>query len=243
MSEWFETWFDSEFYHILYKNRDQREAEHFLDKLILAIPIGREARVLDLACGTGRHANYLSALGFNVTGTDLSPLNIKIASSKSGGLPTASFLVHDMRNPMNSEVFDVVLNLFTSFGYFSVPEDNLRSLRAIHSNLAAGGKLVIDFFNAEKLCASLPSEEVKTVDNIEFRISKVVVNGVVRKSINFNAKGCSHNYKEEVQVLGLPDFERMLDQTGFKISRTFGDYELQPFTPESDRLIFVATKV
>jgi len=242
MSEWFEAWFDSEYYHILYKNRDQQEAEQFLNSLISSIPIGKKDRVLDLACGTGRHANYLSSLGFNVTGTDLSPRSIKMAVASSKSKSSAFFKVHDMRDPLTDELFDIVLNLFTSFGYFKAHEDNLRSLRAIHSNLAADGKLVIDFFNAGKLCATLPTSEVKTVDKLEFKINKEVKDSVVIKTISFNADGRLHNYREEVQVLNLSDFVSLMKETGFKIICTFGNYNLESFSPDSDRLIIVAKK-
>lgn len=243
MSEWFETWFDSEFYHILYKNRDQHEAEQFLNNLIAAIPIDKNQRILDLACGTGRHANYLSGLGYKVLGTDLSSHNIKLAQSHSSNHNKARFKVHDMRNPLEGEVFDIVLNLFTSFGYFNRPEDNLRSLRAMRGNLNDGGTLVIDFFNAVKLCASLPAEEVKLVDDVLFKINKELVGGVVKKSIDILSNGKEHHHKEEVQVLNLLDFTDLMRQAGFKILRTFGNYNLDAFGSDSDRLILVATKI
>ena len=72
---WFENWFNSKYYHILYKNRDHKEAVFFLDNIIKNININ-DGQILDVACGKGRHAKYLNHLGFNVTGIDLSLIHI-----------------------------------------------------------------------------------------------------------------------------------------------------------------------
>ena len=113
-TEWFESWFDSPYYHVLYKNRDFSEAELFIDKLIQLIEPTKASRVLDLACGKGRHSIYLNKKGFDVTGIDLSEKSI--ACAKTAENETLHFYMHDMRKLFRTNYFDVVLNLFTSFG-------------------------------------------------------------------------------------------------------------------------------
>src|SRR3989344_5362829 len=122
-TEWFECWFDSPYYHVLYKNRDFTEAELFIDNLVQLIKPSKSNRILDLACGKGRHAIYLNKKGFDVTGIDLSEKSIECA--KISGNETLHFYTHDMRKLFRSNYFDIVLNLFTSFGYFEQErEDN-----------------------------------------------------------------------------------------------------------------------
>lgn len=79
-AEWFENWFDSPYYHLLYSHRDENEAELFIRNLINKTGINKEEKVWDNACGRGRHAKILKELGLQVIATDLSDNNIKFAS-------------------------------------------------------------------------------------------------------------------------------------------------------------------
>ncbi|MBC7524978.1 MAG: methyltransferase domain-containing protein, partial [Flavobacterium sp.] len=112
---WYASWFDSPYYHILYKDRNYREAQIFMDNLTRYLNLPEKAKVLDLACGKGRHSIYLNQLGFEVTGVDLSENSI--LEAKKNENESLHFNVHDMRNPFHQK-FDAIFNLFTSFGYF-----------------------------------------------------------------------------------------------------------------------------
>ena len=239
MKEWFESWFDTEFYHILYENRDNTEAEHFIRNLVNKLPVRDDVEVLDLACGRGRHSIFLDSLGFRTTGVDLSPKNITVAKQHES--EKLKFFVHDMREPMPGYQFDVVLNLFTSYGYFD-EAGNLRVLDSIYSYLKPGGKLVIDYLN-EKL---IPRDEelnfTKSACDIDFHIHKKVVDNQVFKTIRFETKGEEKVYEEQVTLLSLKDFQNLFDQTHFEIEAIYGDYDLNPFHDDSERLIVVARK-
>ena len=114
-SDWYASWFDTPYYHILYKDRDNEEADNFMERLTSFLQVKQNDTILDLACGKGRHAVSLSQKGFNVTGVDLSPSSIAFA--KQFESEHLKFRVHDMCTPY-PERFDAVFNLFTSFGYF-----------------------------------------------------------------------------------------------------------------------------
>jgi SAM-dependent methyltransferase len=122
MSEWFGTWFDSEYYHLLYKDRDYTEAEAFVAKLAAYLEPPKDALIHDLACGKGRHSIYLNKLGYHVEGSDYSANSIKHAKQHEND--TLKFYVHDMRLPMPRK-YDYILNLFTSFGYFNTEAEHL----------------------------------------------------------------------------------------------------------------------
>ena len=140
---WYASWFDTPYYHILYKDRDYAEAQLFIDNLNQYLNLADDAKVLDLACGRGRHSIYLNKLGHHVIGADLSQNSINYAKKYEND--TLEFVVHDMREPFN-EKFDAILNLFTSFGYFPDEKDNLTTLKAIQASLTDYGLAVLDFY-------------------------------------------------------------------------------------------------
>ncbi len=234
---WFASWFDTPYYHILYKDRNYREAQIFMDNLTHYLNLPDNAKVLDLACGKGRHSIYLNQLGFTVLGVDLSENSIKVANKNAND--TLHFEVHDMREPLE-EKFDAVFNLFTSFGYFDKDEDNLKTLIAIKENLTEYGFAVIDFMNVPFVLDNLVAEETKTVDAIDFHLKRYLSDGYIIKEINFEDQGQKFHYTEKVRALTLEDFEQMMEEAGIYLLDTFGDYKLKKYhKKDSERLIMI----
>ncbi len=241
MEDWFSTWFNTKYYHILYKNRDFSEAETFISNLVNSLSIKKSAKILDLACGKGRHSIYLNQLGFSVDGCDLS--SESIAYAKGFENDNLHFFVHDMRETLPQNAYDYVFNLFTSIGYFENLDDNVKMLQSIDSYTNKDGVLVIDFMNAHKVVNHLVKDEVKEIDGITFNISREVIDGFIIKTIKFVDEGQSFEFREKVQAIMLSDFESYLSQTNFKIFKTCGNYNLDTFDGEnSDRLIIFAKK-
>lgn len=234
---WFASWFDTPYYHILYKDRDYAEAQVFMDNITQYLNLPDDAKILDLACGKGRHSVYLNELGYDVTGADLSENSIAEASKHSND--KLHFEVHDMRILFDQK-FDAIFNLFTSFGYFENDADNLTTLKAIQESLSEYGFAVIDFMNVQQVIENLVPEEVKTVDNIDFHIKRYVKDGHIFKEIDFEDKGEKFHFTEKVQALTLQNFEEMMEEAGIYLLDTFGDYKLKKFYKnESERLIMV----
>lgn len=241
MKNWFEAWFDTKYYHILYKNRDESEAEFFIQKLTEKLNIQSSKLILDLACGKGRHAMFLNTLGFNVVGVDLSKASI--TSAKQSENNRLKFFTHDMRTPIEGYQFNYVFNLFTSIGYFDDKTDNIHMLQSIYSYMAEDGTLVIDFLNEHKVKETLEPYAVKTIDGIDFHIKKKIVDGVIEKCISFNDNGEDFAFQERVQALTLDNFKYYLKLANFEIVELAGDYHLNKFDKEnSDRLIIFAKK-
>lgn len=236
-SSWFASWFDTKYYHILYKDRDYKEAQVFMDNLTHYLNLPEEAKILDLACGKGRHSIYLNSLGYEVTGADLSENSIKEASKHEN--EKLHFKVHDMRDVCDSK-YDAIFNLFTSFGYFENDEDNLTTLKAIKHSLTEYGFACIDFMNADYVIENLVPEEVKTVENIDFNIKRYVKDNQIFKEISFEDEGKHFHFTERVQALRLSDFERMMEEAEIYLLDIFGNYKLQPFYKnQSERLILI----
>lgn len=234
---WFVSWFDSPYYHILYKERNYREAQIFMDNLTHYLNLPEKATVLDLACGKGRHSIYLNQLGYDVLGVDLSENSI-IEAQKNAN-EHLHFRVHDMREPFE-EKFDAIFNLFTSFGYFESDGDNLKTLVAIKESLSDYGFAVIDFMNSTNVIANLVPEETKTVDGIDFHIKRYCIDSFIYKEIDFEHNGEKFHFTEKVQALTLANFQDLMNEAGIYLLDTFGDYKLKKFhKTESERLIMI----
>ncbi|MCD2259382.1 class I SAM-dependent methyltransferase [Psychroserpens luteolus] len=234
---WYASWFDTPFYHILYKDRDHNEAQVFMDNLTEYLNIPEQGDILDLACGKGRHSVYLNSLGYNVTGVDLSENSIEFAKQFEND--TLHFEVHDMCKPYRKQ-FDAVFNLFTSFGYFENEEDNLRTIEAIKANLNEFGFGVIDFMNSDYVIDNLVTENVKTVEGIDFHQKRSLKDGYIVKNISFSTEGEDFQFQERVKAFTLNDFEALFEKAGVYLLDVFGDYKLRKFHDKtSERLVMV----
>lgn len=240
--EWFEDWFDSPYYHILYQHHDDTEARKFIDKLLQVLSLPPGARVLDLACGKGRHARYLAKQGFEVTGLDISASNIAYARQFEND--RLSFYRQDMRRSFRYNYYDAIVNMFTSFGYFHSEKDHLNTLHNIRLGLNARGIFVLDFLNARWVRENLVRHEIKFLDGIEFRLTKTVRNRHVFKRVEFEAEGRKRVFRERVRLFDLSDFQAMFGAAGLRIRQVFGGYGLEPFAADrSKRLIIIADKI
>ena len=235
--KWYASWFDTPFYHILYKDRDHHEAQLFMDNLTGYLNLPEQADILDLACGRGRHSVYLNNLGYQVTGIDLSEKSI--AYAKQFETDSLKFEVHDMCEPYPKK-FDAVFNLFTSFGYFDQEEDNLKTIKAIKQDLNDYGFGVIDFMNVPFVANHLITEDKKTVNGINFHLKRYVKDGHIFKDIEFEFENKDYHFQERVKALTLKDFEALFEEAGCYLLDVFGDYKLRKFyEATSERLIMI----
>jgi SAM-dependent methyltransferase len=239
-AEWYESWFDSPYYHILYKHRDHSEAEHFLDTLIDHLLPAPGSSILDVACGKGRHSIYLNKKGFHVTGFDLSEKSIEHNLQFEND--HLHFYLHDMREVFRVNYYDIVLNLFSSFGYFEKEHDNIRALKANATALKKNGIFVFDYFNASKIYSCGNTTNDKTIDGIHFHIEKFITGNIIRKTIRFRDDR-EYFFEEKLVLADKATFEKYFLLCGLQITECFGNYSLDPFDADkSDRLILIAKK-
>ena len=240
--DWFAHWFNSPYYHLLYRHRNDTEAQLFIDNLLVALKPPLHTHVLDLACGKGRHARYLAQkIDWDVTGIDLSPQSIAFA--KQFETDKLHFAVHDMRQVFKANAFDYVFNFFTSFGYFDTDAENYQTIAALHKSMKQNAYLIIDFFNAHKVINNLVPAEQQIIEGVQFDISRKVINQHIVKTIKVtdSKNNFQQTFTERVQAITLEDFTNYLTQNGFAIHQIWGNYALRPFNlTTSDRLIIVA---
>lgn len=240
-TDWFSGWFNSPYYHILYKHRDYREAEFFIKKIADFLNFQPRHKILDLACGRGRHSVYLNKMGLNVVGLDLSPENIAYAKQYEN--EKLHFHVHDMREVFEECCYDFVLNLFTSFGYFPSDEEDLKVIHSATVNLKSEGRFIIDFLNPKQVIAQMVPYEQKEIDGILFHIHKSLEDGFIVKTIRFEDQGQAYTFQERVKAIPYNQFRSYFEQSKLDLIHTFGSYHLESFNAEtSERMIFVLEK-
>lgn len=246
---WYEEWFDSDAYELVYEQRDLTEARRLADLIELTAEPESGARVLDVGCGRGRHSRILAARGYTVTGVDLSENAIRTARRRAvaeGVDDRVTFEQGDMRCLDFDAVFDGAVNLFTTFGYFDDDGDHQRVIDGIARALVPGGWFVQDFLNAPYVRAHLVAEDEKMVDGVRVRQERWLDGDYVKKRITFHRNGDEDgdlpSFTESVHLLTVADFRRMYEAAGLTLEITFGDYDGSPHTPESPRLILYARR-
>jgi len=235
--EWFKDWFDTKYYHILYQDRNDDEAQLFMQHLVSFLELKKNSKIFDLPCGRGRHSVFLNTLGYDVMGADLSENSIEYAKQFQN--ESLHFKVQDMRLPFELK-FDAIFNLFTSFGYFEDEKTNIKVLQNLKNGLKNDGVLVIDFMNVNYVKQSMVEFEIITKKEVDFIINRSIDGSFIIKDIRFSADGKTHHYTEKIKFLPLDVLKSYFKKVGLELKYTFGSYDLTPFDSEkSSRLILI----
>lgn len=234
--EWFRDWFGDE-YIALYPHRDQSEARVAVDLFLAAVPPGPKARVLDLACGAGRHMREFRRAGLETMGLDLSRALLRQARSQTPLLPV---VCADMRSiPFEDGSFDGLTSFFTSFGYFCEPLDDRRVLQEMGRVVRHGGSFMLDFLNEDRVRRELVPEDMREVEENRIIQRREIRDGFVIKRIRIESTGdgSAREFEERVRLYSCGDLTALLEEAGLQISHRFGDYQGGPFLSSSPRLI------
>ena len=239
--EWYRNWFDSPYYDLLYKERDQEEADMFIHNLVSHLSPLKNALMLDLACGKGRYSIALNRMGYTVTGIDLSQRKIEAARQNQN--KTLTFAMNDMRMPLEPNKYDYIFNLFTSFGYFDNEEENKVVLTNVFNALKSGGIFVLDYVNGQKAAKYLLEKEECTVEDVNFSIYRYVKDNLIIKEIKVMDGVVESMFAEKVSIFSEEKLREYILGCGFEILEIYGDYQLNKFEAnKSDRLIFISRK-
>lgn len=251
---WFKKWFNSQLYLDLYKHRDTNDAKKIISLISKNITLPKGSKVLDLACGSGRHSILFAGKGYNVLGIDLSGYLIKQAEKITKlKYPQYSerlkFEIKDMRDISHKNEFDLIVNLFSSFGYFDTDKENYRVVNGVSKALKKGGFFFFDFLNSQYLKKNLIPYDVKLRNHYGVIQVREINNGFVKKNIFFikNNNKSSYpvinNFYEKIKLYSLKDFRIFFNKAGLKIIKVFGNYSGKNYNPsDSERLIILARK-
>ena len=242
-ADWFKDWFNSSYYYKLYFERDEEEAAAFIDRLLEYLKPPPGSRMLDVACGKGRHSRLLAGRGYDVTGIDIS--NESIAAARQWESEQLRFFQHDMRLPFFINYFNYAFNFFTSFGYFKTEREHYNAIRTIAQSLQNGGVFVLDYLNVHYAEDHLVHKQEKQLDNVTYYMTrwydekhffkKIIIEDDTREE--------PLEYMEKVAKFTLGDFNDMFAYHKLQVQEVFGDYSLGPFdVKKSPRLIMIAKK-
>jgi SAM-dependent methyltransferase len=221
---------------------ERSEAE--VAALVKLLELDSPKKILDLACGFGRHANRLAALGHAVTGVDLTPGFLEIARSQAVAMGVnIDYRQGDMRQIDFREEFDRVLLLFTSFGYFE-DDENVRVMEAIARALKPGGLLRFDIPNRDVVVKTVPSTEVvdKGADLMINRLSFDMLSGRFHNRRIVVRDGVRKDKPFSIRLYNATEIRDLLNQAGLEVDKILG-YSGQPLSGDSRGMVIVARKV
>jgi len=234
MTEWFEEWFGEEYLQ-LYPHRDAVEAQRAVALILDRVGFVPGWRVLDVACGAGRHARAFEVAGARCVGVDLSAALLKVAR----GVTRAPLVRADMRAlPIRPGSMDLTVNLFTSFGYFDHDDEHAAALHEMVATLRPGGWFVIDFLNAPAVRSRLVPLETQRLDGGDVRVERRVSpdGRYVCKTITAPS---GRRFAERVRLFGHEEIEGMLAEAAVSVRHRFGDYDASVLREESPRTILL----
>lgn len=246
MSEWFKEWFSSSEYLQIYNHRDDNDAAQLCGLIREHVPLGKDTRLMDFACGSGRHANIFASFGCSVFAFDLSRNLLNIARKKTSMLGlNVNYFCSDIRRPaFRCSSFDVATNLFTSFGYFQKPEENFAIFDKAFACLKIGGYFVFDYMNPVYLTSSLKSETIGNNGGKMVIQRRRIQDGRVIKSIVIKDNVQERSYTESVALYEKECIVSEFEKRGFAVTHLFGDYMKSEFVEcSSPRIIIIARKL
>ncbi len=244
MADWFKDWFSSDYYLSVYSHRNDDDADKFLNNILKYIPLEEGSKVLDAACGSGRHSILMAQKGFNVTAFDLSLplLNVAIADTLASNL-NVKYLNSDLRFIHLKEKFKIILNLFTSFGYFEDDEENFAFINSSYEMLDKNGYFIFDYFNSGYLRNNLIIENEKSINGLKIFEKRRINDNRILKSITIEKEGIKSNFEESVHLYSSEEILNKFSAIGFKLVNIFGGYDCSEFSlNNSDRLIIIFQK-
>ena len=234
MTEWFEEWFGEDYLR-LYPHRDDADARRAVDLIARTVELQHGWRVLDVACGAGRHARAFVEAGARCFGLDLSATLLRVARQ----VTDAPLIRADMRQlPVRPASMHLTVNLFTSFGYFDRDEEHRAALEEMISTVRPGGWFVIDFLNPAAVRRGLVPEQTVELPGQTLRVSRSVSpdGRYVCKSIR--ARQGKH-FLERVRLFEPDQIAGMMENAGVRVRHRFGDYDGSVLTPDAARTIMM----
>ncbi|UWX58500.1 class I SAM-dependent methyltransferase [Chlorobaculum sp. MV4-Y] len=245
--EWFEEWFDHPLYLKVYHHRDAEEAERCVRTILDLTGIDPAEQpphsILDIACGAGRHALSFARTGLRVTANDLSPYLLGQAREQATteGIEM-EFSRQDMRTIRFERQFDLIAQLFSSFGYFETDQEDRDVIANISSLLSPGGWYVLDLINPAQLKSQFTPRTERNSASLSIIEERTLSERHVTKRITLHeANGREHSFTESVRIYSPAEAIALLESGGFAVERMVGDYEGSTFDEAtSPRMMLLA---
>ena len=237
------------------RERAVQETE-ILDGLFRDGGVPAHGRVLDLACGVGRHSIELGKLGYRVAGVDISPVFIERARelADEAGVDV-EFVVGDVRSVgerlAGSEAFDATINMFTSHGYYGRDED-VRMFRQLRDLSTAQAVLIVNAANRDRFMNGFMPEGSQEAGGVviwEHRRLDMVTSSIANRWEFFKRRNGSlelqNTVKFTLRAYSLHEVIELLREAGWTHTRSYGmgaEVRLEEPTPAANGLWVVASR-
>jgi ubiquinone/menaquinone biosynthesis C-methylase UbiE len=237
-SPWFERAFAAEYLE-LYRHRSPEQGRAQVRQMLAAGILPQGGNVLDLCCGAGRHLWAMREAGLDAAGLDLS-----MDLLDAGKLQGYAVRADARRIPFAGAQFDVVTNLFSSFGYFEEDGDQLRVLKEVRRVLKPGGRLVLDHMNARVAVRELQAETVderEALTLVQRRRHDATRHRII-KDVEYTPKGGTpRKWQERVRVFTPAELDALMAAAGLRTRQRFADFDGLRFDENaSPRQVIVA---
>ncbi|MBX7084011.1 MAG: class I SAM-dependent methyltransferase [Nannocystaceae bacterium] len=247
MTEWYaDDDFWARIYPVLFSPELFARASVEVDAALRLAGVSR-GRALDLCCGPGRHAVPLAQRGLDVTAVDLSPWLLEVAGRRADEAGVAiEFVRQDMRSFVRPDQYDLVLNLYTSFGYFSSEAEDMRALKNMVESLREGGTIVIDTLGkealAERLHADSPPIEERDGSLLIQRVQVVDDWCRVKSEWIIAHADKVERVRFEHTLFSGKELRELMNWAGLSDVKLYGDLDGRPYGPGARRLVAVGRR-
>jgi SAM-dependent methyltransferase len=244
---WYTRFFGNDYLRVFAPYLEPRRTEAELRGMLGLLRLPAGARILDLACGQGRHSIPLAALGYRVTGLDLSPevLARAASSARDSGVPVCWIRADMQRLPL-AAAFDAVVNVFTSFGYLESQEADQSVVEAVARALVPGGVFLLETVSRDALVRHFTPSQVERRERGLLVLQEQEFNQrsgrlAVRLTL-VEADGVRREYTQSIRFYTLTELAAMLQKAGLRLQSYYGDYDGSKLTVDSRRLILVCLR-
>ncbi|MDR7545266.1 MAG: methyltransferase domain-containing protein [Armatimonadota bacterium] len=246
--EWWRDVFDRPAFLQLYERADLERAGSQVDQALALLDLRPPARVLDVCCGYGRHAVELARRGFEVTGVDISEVQVRraVQHAAAAGVRGASFVVGDARTLPVRGPFDAAVNMFLSFGYFATDAESQAMLDGIARTLRPRGRLLIDFWNREHEIRAFQPAVVDRRDDGILEIEDWSFDPLAGRLNWVNTvifpDGRREAWHYSIRAYTAAEVRAMLEAAGFRLAGLYGSLAGDPYDMDAEAAVFVAEK-
>ncbi|MDP6665959.1 MAG: class I SAM-dependent methyltransferase [Dehalococcoidia bacterium] len=246
MATWFEDeHFWTELYPFMFPDKSFEAAGEQVEKIIRLAGLD-PGGVLDLACGPGRHAVEFAKRGLQVTGVDLSSFLLDKARQHSNEQQVnVEWVQEDMRRFVRPGAFDLATNMFSSFGYFDNPADNLGVLRNVHTSLKDGGVIVLETAGKEPLARVFSRTTLSDLGDGRLVVRRHEITddwSRIRSEWTVIEDGHATTFPVQHAVYSGQEIKQMLQTAGFDEIKLYGDLDGSEYGVEAKGLVVTARK-
>jgi len=233
-----------DYLHFYCPHLTEERTDAEVNAIVQLLELEQPLDILDLACGFGRHTNHLAALGHRMTGVDIEPGFLELARQQAEVTGVrVDYRSGDMRSLEFDCDFDVILLLFTAFGYFG-DDENLAVLHSIYKALRPGGRFLMDIPNQRPFIAQLPPVQIDEV-GLDLMINRGSYDQDTRRWYNRRIvirNGVRKDKPLFVRLYDEAEIRLLIAQAGLEVENIYDGWKNEPFTPESRRMVILARK-